>query len=292
MDNESMLAQYDEFAVKHLAAYNAFATIFEAQNPRPTLATISRDTVSLIIVLALAVVMVAAVIVSGSRTVDEFAPDGLPGIGIIAFVMVEGGIMAYAFFRARRGANKERLQSTVRWATAGLILTVIVGLGANVDSTLRSHGVFMPEGVKTFLNLLVAISAPALGFISSDVLAIELMATDIKRRDAQRDYELALAAWQERLNNSWRSKQADWGVKVKVEQPERLALPEYPVFSSKIQENTRFTPSRKLQAALDWLQEHPDQLSEESRKLAEIIGVSHTTVNKAQRIMRGDNSVM
>lgn len=96
--NSNAITQYDDFAVRHLAAFNAYSVIFEAQNPRPQLAKVSRDTVSLIIVAALAVVMIAAVIVSGSRTVDEFAPEGLPGIGIVAFVMVEGGIMAYAFF--------------------------------------------------------------------------------------------------------------------------------------------------------------------------------------------------
>lgn len=284
---ETQITQYDDFAVKHLAAFNAYKVIFTSQNPLPQLAKVSRDTVSLIIVTALAVVMIAAVIVSGSRTVDEFAPEGLPGIGLIAFVMVEGGIMAYAFFRARRSASKERLASTVRWATAGLILTVIVGLGANIDATLRSHNVFMPEIVRTTINLLVAISAPALGFISSDVLAIELMATDIKRRDAQRDYEAALADWQMRLNNSWRSKQASWGVKVKVEVPQ--LAPSIDVNLRKKTEIDR--PSPKLKLALEWLREHPEHIETESRKLGELIGVSHATANKAQHIFRLENDV-
>lgn len=286
MENENQaIQQYDEFAVRHNAAMAAYLSIYETRNPRPQKEQISRDVVSLIIVVALAIVMIAAVIVSSSRTIDEFG-GGL--IGATAFVMIEGGIMAYAFFRARRTANKMRLQSTIRWATAGLILTFIVGLGANTDATLKTRGVHLPEWISATINVLLAVSAPTLAFISSDVLAIELMATDIKRREADSQYKLDNNTWWDGFNRSWNTQQKHWGVRVEVEQPKQIRA-ENTVKSSNLLENTRFTPSRKLQQALDWLEANPDQLSEESRKLAGKIGVSHTTVNKAQRMLRGQD---
>lgn len=42
----------------------------------------------------------------------------------------------------------------------------------------------------------------------------------------------------------------------------------------------------KLQAALEWLIAHPEQIDTESRALTELIGVSHMTINKAQRIIK------
>jgi hypothetical protein len=216
MATEIQIGQFDELAVRHNAAMAAFKTMHEARHPLPVKEQISRDVVSLIIVIALTIVMVAAVIVSSSRTIDEF---GGGAIGITAFVMVEGGIMAYAFFRARRNASKTRLQNTVRWATAGLILTFIVGLGANTDASLKHQGVELPTWINTAIHLLVAISAPTLAFISSDVLAIELMATDIKRREAEENYRIALEQWWEGFTRSWSAQQGRWGVRVEIESP-------------------------------------------------------------------------
>jgi hypothetical protein len=216
MATEIQIGQFDELAVRHNAAMAAFKTMHEARHPLPVKEQISRDVVSLIIVVALTIVMVAAVIVSSSRTIDEF---GGGAIGITAFIMVEGGIMAYAFFRARRNASKTRLQNTIRWATAGLILTFIVGLGANTDASLKHQGVELPTWINTAIHLLVAISAPTLAFISSDVLAIELMATDIKRREAEENYRIALEQWWEGFTRSWSAQQGRWGVRVEIENP-------------------------------------------------------------------------
>jgi len=281
-----MIQVYDEFAVKHEAAFAAFTRIHEAKNPRPGKSTVKRDLVSMIIVFALAVVMAAAVIVSSSRTIDEF---GGGAIGATAFVMIEGGIMVYALFRARRTASTARLQKTVKWATAGLILTFVIGVGANIDATLRHKGIVLPTEFNIFINFLVAISAPTLAFISSDVLAIELMATEIKRRDADSIYERECREWQEGLNRSWASNQKNWGVKIEVPAQAQIEA-ENPVNYSNLQSNTRFVPSRKLQLALDYFQLHPEHLGEESRKLQDVIGVSHTTVNKAQRMLRGQDT--
>lgn len=219
--SEQITQVYDEHVIKVQAAYAGYTTIYESKNPRPTLATIRRDFVSLIIISALSVVMVASIIVSGSRTIPEF---GGAGIGTVAFVMIDCAVMVYAFFRARRNANPKRLQNTVKWATVGLILTFLIGVAANIDATLKVHHITINENIISVINLAVAVSAPALAFISSDVLAIELMATDIQRREALRKYDEECREWLDGLNRSWNGQQKNWGVKIEVEQPKQFPL--------------------------------------------------------------------
>jgi len=286
-EQDSITLVYDEYAARHAAAYTVFRQTYELENPRPDIVTITRDIVSLIIVLALTIVSIASIVVSGSRTIEEF---GGSFIGAIAFVMIEGGIMAYGFFIARRNASKERLRNTVKWAMAGLVLTVIVGLGANADAVLRGHGIVLPSAVTIAINLLVALSAPTLAFISSDVLAIELMATEIRRREAANEHEKKARKWQKDLNVAWSKQQRSWGAKIEISKPisQQQTAAQLP---AEIDVNLRkFTsidrPSPKLKQAIEWLREHPEHITTESRKLGELIGVSHATANKAQHYVK------
>lgn len=45
----------------------------------------------------------------------------------------------------------------------------------------------------------------------------------------------------------------------------------------------------KMNRTIAWLREHPEHLNTASRELSGVIGVSHTTVNKAQRMLRGQS---
>ncbi len=282
-EENQALQQYDDFAVRHNAAMAAFKTMHEARHPLPVKEEISRDVVSLIIIVALAIVMVAAVIVSSSRTIDEF---GGGAIGVTAFVMVEGGIMAYAFFRARRNASKTRLQNTIKWATAGLILTFVVGLGANTDASLKHQGVELPSWVNTVIHLLVAVSAPTLAFISSDVLAIELMATDIKRRDAEDNHKVALEDWWTDFNRSWSSNQKNWGVRVEMEQPKRItSTASMNVHEQREQGEKALSPGVLL--AVEWLRVNDPENAMSVRDAAKRAGVSTGTMGTAKKSLRG-----
>lgn len=285
LQNTSGLQVYDEFVARHEAAYTGFVKYYTLKNPPPQPAEIHRDYVSTIIVIALAIVMVASIIVSSSRTIDEF---GGGQIGTIAFIMVEGGIMAYAFFRARRTASTERLEKTVKWATVGLALTFIVGLGANMDAELRHKGINLPDWVNVGINLLVGISAPTLAFISSDVLAIELMATDIKKRQADKDHKIAMKEWEAGRSHSWASQQKQWGVgKIEVERPAPRELPSNLIKSD--EKSQRNKPSIRLQKALDYLNGHPEDLEKPSRDLeVKIDGISYGTIHKAQQMIRAE----
>jgi hypothetical protein len=211
---------YDDYVIQTQAAYAGFSSIYEAKNPKPIPATIRRDFVSMLIVIALSVVMAASIIVSGSRTISEFGGEG---IGTVAFVMIECGIAVYALFRARRNANPKRLQNTVKWATVGLVLTFFIAVAANIDATLKAHKITISQDILSIINLAVAVSAPALAFISSDVLAIELMATDIQRREALRQYDEQCREWLNDLNRSWNSNQSKWVGKIEVQKADGRA---------------------------------------------------------------------
>lgn len=283
------IQQYDDFAARHNAAMAAARSIYEAMHPRPVMGQVSRDLVSRLTLTALVIVMVAAVIVSGSRTIDEFSTNST-FIGAIAFIMVEGGIMAYAFFRARRNASKERLQNTVRWATAGLIFIVIVALAANVDATLRAHKIVLPETVKAAINLLVAISAPALGFISSDILAIELMATDIKRRDNEEKHRLETEKWEVGFNQWWLSQRKNWGVKVEIPTPSNgIPLENIGKLPSKSTVGHTKAPDamKRVEA---YFQENPNASSENPLEIAASLGVGKSTVYNYLKAHKGDAS--
>lgn len=281
-EENQALQQYDDFAIRHNAAMAAFKTMHEARHPLPVKEEISRDIVSLIIIIALAIVMVAAVVVSSSRTIDEF---GGGAIGVTAFVMVEGGIMAYAFFRARRNASKTRLQNTIKWATAGLVLTFIVGLGANTDASLKHQGIELPSWVNTMIHLLVAVSAPTLAFISSDVLAIELMATDIRRREAEMNHKSALDEWWADFNKAWSSNQRNWGVKVEVEQPKRIASTVSMNVHGQHEQGEKALSPGVLQA-IEWLRVNDPENVLTVRDAAKQAGVSTGTMGTAKKSMR------
>lgn len=274
------LSQFDELAIIHNAGYNAFKSMYETRNPPPRQTVIQRE--SVFVPVALCIMIIASVLVSGSRTVLEFG-GGI--VGVSAFVMLEGAIVTYAFFRTRLNFDDSRMESVRKLANRGLGLSFTVAVAANVHSVIRGAGIQTPPIVTITILILVAISAPTLAFISGDILALELMRNSYRARKLDTEYTIAQDTWAEGLNQAWlRQKNGIIGKSEPV-----LVERVNPVKSSNLQENTRFVPSRKLQLALDYFEAHPEDLSTESRKLQDVIGVSHTTINKAQRMKRDGN---
>ena len=52
--------------------------------------------------------------------------------------------------------------------------------------------------------------------------------------------------------------------------------------------STREKPSPKLEKALEYLRENPDAMSETTRSLSALLGISHTYIAKAKRIIEGE----
>lgn len=296
MSNE-ITQVYDELVVRTQAAYAGFSTIYESKNPRPTKAIIRRDFVSMMIVVALSIVMLASIIVSGSRTISEF---GGGFIGTVAFIMIECGIAVYALFRARRNANPKRLQNTVKWATVGLILTFLIAVAANIDATLKTHGIHIDETVLAVINLAVAISAPALAFISSDVLAIELMATDIQRREALRVYDEKCAEWLDGLNRSYNAQPKTSIFRVDVQRTDAMDTSNRQLSALSAADGRRtdtdgqahgygqgYTKRTDARTQVtEYLAANPEAMTMNLRELAKVIGVGKTTVGEVLKEMK------
>lgn len=275
--SDDKIQKYRDYAREYNEGLAAFRLTYEARTPPPEMSEVKQDRVSLIIVCALSVVMVASIIVSSSRTIHEFGGDV---IGTMAFVMLEGGLVAYSFFRARRNSSMSKLEDARRLATYGLALAFIVAIGANVDSVLSSHGVHIPQEVNTVINLLVAVSAPVLAFISADVLALELMAVEIKRQHAVTAYEKQYREWLDGLARSWAVQRPNWGIKIEVEPPKELPSGEVSAMSDKTgqtgQKRTKaVSASDRVRAHLD---STPDDVGLSVRELSEKIGVGKSTV--------------
>lgn len=309
------LMRYDEFVARYEAAYAAFKKVYVLRHPPPSPPRARR--VSWITV-ALAFLLAASVLVSGSRTVDEFG--GFP-VGVAAFVMLECALVAYAFFRKRRSSDALRLEHTRRLASVGLAVAFTVALAANVDDVLRDGGVWTGEGVKLMIALLVAASAPVLALISGDMLAAETLVAEAKRRQEQQAYEALLEAWNAGLNVAWNAQRARWGVRVESLADDD-ALASLPLSTSgQLTASGRRSTSGQSSASgrrsasgqssmsghapasgqltasgqrsasgqdalLAYLDAHPDAAQRSVRALAAEVGVSKSTVAAALRVWR------
>ena len=281
----SGLGIYDEMAARANAAYLAFSKQYELEHPAPARTALTRDVVSVAIIVSLLVVMVAGVIVSSSRTIEEF---GGSFVGAFAFVMLEGGLVAYAFFRARRAAvESNRVGNARRLATIGLTLAFVSALAANIHAVLKAQHIETPPIVNTVINLFVAVSAPTLAFISADVLAIELMSSDARRRAAEAQYAEALGVWRAQLHEEWQRRQRALGVSWKVERVSGNSIPELsngiPLEKTEeiVPSASTLGHSKQPQASKivrDYFQEHPEAVDGNPLEIAALLNVGKSTV--------------
>lgn len=219
-ENEQMvnLSIYDDMAAKHNAAYAAFKAMYETRTPPPLREAVKRENTWAL--AALVVMVVASVIVSGSRTVPEFG-GGL--VGYAAFCMVEMGIVAYAFIRTRTDYNEARHATVKTLVNRGMWLAFSVGVGANLHHELKKAGVDW-NVLNWVIASLLAIAAPVLAFIAGDVLGMFAVRDNQRQRAADERYETAFKEWLDGLNNSWNAQKGRMGVRIEVESETRPAL--------------------------------------------------------------------
>lgn len=305
MDNQQ-IGIYDEMQARAELAYLAFSKQYAIENPPPERAALRRDVVSLAIVFSLVVVMIAGVVVSSSRTIEEFGTGGNQTVGVSAFVMLEGGLVAYAFFRARRSAaeGRERVGNARRLATIGLTLAFVSALAANIHAVMKAspEAVVVPF-IETLIGLLVAVSAPTLAFISADVLAIELMSGDVRQRAADAEHDRLMNDWRAALRDEWQRRQRTMGVSWKVERAsdqtsertDRQTAPALPV-SDQTDRQTAALPAGQTvsghygytrtpggqAAVIEYLKANPGSEKLSARDIAKLTGVSPDTANKGR----------
>lgn len=280
------IQQYDEFAIKHRAAYAAFSSIYEDKNPPPQPTPVETD--SLFVPIALVVMILASVLVSGSRTITEFG-GGL--VGFMAFLMLEGAIVAYAFYRTRRNFTESRLETVRRMANFGLSLAFTVAVAANIHSVLKEKGVQVADSVNTIILVMVGVSAPTLAFISGDIMAVESKANGVKTRAAKQADAEKLQRWQEGKNAAWAREKSQWGVKVQVGVPALsngipLESSGNPPAKSSLGHTKAPDAMKRVEA---YFLENPDASNGNPVEIAALLGVGKSTVYNYLKARKGDN---
>lgn len=273
----SELTQYDEMQARFAAAYEYHVQTYSIKNPPP--AEPQDEGFDRIVVGGLALLVLSSVIVSGSRTIDEFG-GGL--IGWSAFAMLELGVVTYAYVRTKRHYDEEKHKSLKRQMTGGMLLALVVAVVANIHATAKQNDVYIADWINTIISLLVAISAPVLAFIAGDILGMEAVATQSRQSKAMKQWREEMERWREGLNRSWDAQKARLGIVVEVKSDRQAA--EIDVNLRKLPSIAR--PSPKMKKAIEWLRQHPEHLETESRVLAEMIGVSHTLANDARKVVK------
>jgi hypothetical protein len=263
-------------------AYDAHVSMYSKRNPppEPPKKLTWRDiTGELLIIVMLAVMVVASVIVSGSRTIPEFG-GGL--VGIAAFTMLEGGIIAYAYIRTKRHFDIERRNQVFKFLGAGLIFAFGVSVAANVHAVLKAQGIVFGSAVDLAIAIAVAISAPTLALISGDLLGMETVAAASMKKRRQDEYEKRVKEWRDDLNEEWKRVAPKLGVQQRV-QIVRPALPDQDVrpalVSGEVSARTKSgQDSRtKVSAYLSALSES-GQSRPSVRTIADELGMGKTTV--------------
>ena len=288
---KSELEVYSELALKHNAALAAFKTMHEAKHPLPQLMKADRS--DWYIALGLIVIVLASVIVSGSRTIAEFG-GGL--IGISAFVMLECAVVAYTFLRTKNNLSDERIQHVNKLLNRGVKLAFVVAVAANIHAVLHDRGLITSNVVNLVIVLMMGISAPTLAFISGDIAGLEYMRAVQRHRKIDDQNQILMQEWQDELNRSWAAAQRNWGVKVSIEsfQPRSNGIP----LENPMEYETKTLPSRSTlghskqpQAAKivrDYLQENPQAIEMNPLELAALLNVGKSTVYSVIKSVKGE----
>lgn len=286
----SELMQYDEFVARHNAAFAAYREMHIAKNPLPIKPKVQGADVP--IIAALVVMVIAAVIVSGSRTINEF---GGGVIGFSAFAMLEVGIVAYAYIRTRKHYDAERHQSVQALTRRGMWMAFLVTLFANLHSTLKSNGIEIASIVDTLIFALIAISAPTLALISGDILGMEAVSIAHRRNKAEAEYQALMSAWNEGLNRGWDANKSRMGVRLEISKPVSPVSHASQLASHVSSHETRHEETLRKSAygfqrtadgetqVMNWFKANPDDMSLPVRELETKIGVSKSTISRARR---------
>lgn len=287
------VTKYDDWAVRHTAAFTAFKTVYEATHRPPERpAAVSRQI--RVVDGLLFVLMTASMVVSGAHTIPVVldltpVPEGWVKlvVGVSAFVMVEVAIIVLSYVLISSALEED----VRRPLTLGLRLAMTVALAANVYSTVTA----IDEELDPFnggIAVLIGIAAPILAKTCGDVLGQYTVDLAARRAEALQVYEDELSAWEEGLRRAWASKKSGMGATIKVEKPSTDTAV---VHVQDVQDRPYGRPyghgySRENDARTivnEYLDENPTAVSMSVRQLADMLGVSKSTVSNVKRERKG-----
>lgn len=229
--NEQYQELYTDVASRIEEAFSAFRRTYELMNPPPTMPNeVSHDWGWKQAGMFLG--LLGSVIVSASHTIPIFVGDENVTvmtiiIGVAVFVMVEMGIVVFAYSSTeQQHKTRENIRTRVKdFTRTGLYFIVAVAIAANVVYVIE-HNMTIPDEpliqsiwntVRLFIFLAVGLSAPVIAFITGEILAVDVLEHQGRYHRAMDKYGSDLEDWQNGLNRSWASKKKQWGAGVDID---------------------------------------------------------------------------
>ena len=220
-------------------------------------------------------------------------------IALAAFVMVEIGIITFAYSATESAIHKDELHRVRAFTNAGKWFIAFIMLIANIYYVLQSNNVIpadiggMWHGVRIVIYLAIGASAPVVAFITGDILAIDVLKHRSRQKTAQELYEQQMVEWREGLNEAWSKAKGKWGANVDIQvSTPKQTIQTPPQLSSVV--SSEQTDSRQsgygfkrassaVDMATEWLIANPDKLDLSVRELADMIGVGKDSVARAKK---------
>lgn len=268
------------------ALRSRFERLDDRLHPRPRPAT------SRWVRVALTAIVLASVIVSASHTIPTFLSDltgdqvgvGQVIVALSTLTMIECGMLALSYLRTRMLGREDR-RSVVRNVGRGLTLIFVLALGANLHTVLAPRFSDLPVwGVFSLgVYVLVGISAPALAYITGEVLGTLTVIEDRDNQDAVRQWSDGREGrWKDTLDKYTRH--VVRGQRVTVD---RDHVPSIPTVTSTVPELPAGEMSQ-VDKAEQWIRDNPDKADWGSRRIGVLIGVGKDSVIAAKDRIRGD----
>ena len=279
---------YSDYAQRYNAAYAAFREIYIQRNPPPAMPEpVASD---LMTRLALVALVIASVVVSGSRTISEFAGDNPNlvqlGVGLSAFIMLEISIVVYAFIRTKNNYDQERRADVKALINRGMWLSFVIAVVANVHATAKSAG-FTSEAVDLIIAIALGVSAPTLAFISGDILGMQMVTEANANRKQQVMYFDQLSQWQADLNQAWDAQKSRWNVKVEFAKPDELSSVSHAIGTHGTLGTGQERGTSSTQKLMDYLANNPEATSYSVRELERLTGVGKSTISRILKQSKG-----
>lgn len=211
-------SNYDSIVTQYENAFSAYRKTYELRTPAPTRQAATGSSIWLY--LALAATVIASVAVSGSRTIPEFGGDA---IGVAAFIMLEVGMILYAYLRTRTDYDRTTHESLKKRTNQALRWTFVIACMANVHhiaqfkiEDLIIFGLHVGEVVSFVIDISIGLSAPTLAFISGDILGQQSAMRAGRQKQLDTEFDSAMNKWLEGLNTSWNSQKKKWGADIQI----------------------------------------------------------------------------
>lgn len=211
-------SNYDSIVTQYEAAFLAFRRTYELRTP-PPVREIAPNSHWLLYASILTIV-VASVIVSGSRTIPEFGGNA---VGVAAFIMLEVGMILYAYLRTRTDYDRAQHDSLKKRTNQALQLAFAIAVIANVHHTAQAKleglvigDLVIGETVSLIIDLAIGFSAPALAFLAGDILGQQTAMRSHRQKQLDNEYGTAMSEWLEGLNTSWNGQKKKWGADIQI----------------------------------------------------------------------------